>query len=111
MQQQERFDAFVEEFNYSRPHQALDHRRPGDFYRRSEHLFDEAPDPINYDLDDMTRTVYPDGRLTFRDRKLFRLTPALAGENVGLRELEAHRWLVSYAQVKLGWLDDRTMNF
>src|SRR4030095_388472 len=39
LQQQGRFDAFVQHYNHERPHQALDMRVPADVYTRSSRLY------------------------------------------------------------------------
>jgi putative transposase len=36
LQQQARFDTFIERFNHERPHQALGMRVPGELYTRSQ---------------------------------------------------------------------------
>jgi transposase InsO family protein len=35
LQQQDKFEDFIQEYNYERPHQALNMKRPGDLYRPS----------------------------------------------------------------------------
>ena len=39
LQQQARFDAFIDRFNYERPHQALDMKLPGELYTRSSRAY------------------------------------------------------------------------
>ena len=52
LQQQERFDDFVEEFNTQRPHEALDMKRPADVYvpsTKKHPVFLPDPDYSTYD--------------------------------------------------------------
>src|SRR5213083_1716772 len=44
LQQQERFDAFVREFNAERPHEALDMKCPGELYLTSPRSYDGLPE-------------------------------------------------------------------
>jgi transposase InsO family protein len=37
LQQQEKFERFVQEYNYDRPHQAIEMKRPADLYKPSPH--------------------------------------------------------------------------
>ena len=51
LQQQDRFDRFVSEFNEERPHEALDMKTPGEFYVKSSRAYEGLPD-----VDSTTRT-------------------------------------------------------
>ncbi len=44
LQQQDRFDSFLQEFNQERPHEALDMKRPADLYTASTRRYDGLPD-------------------------------------------------------------------
>jgi transposase InsO family protein len=43
LQQQEKFDHFVDEFNRERPHEALDMKRPADVYVASKRAYAAMP--------------------------------------------------------------------
>ena len=101
LQQQERFDVFREEFNEERPHEALGQRTPASFYSPSERACPTKVQELAYPLHDLTRLVSGSGLVSLR-QKVFFLTTALAGENVGLREVEDGCWLVSYVSLDLG---------
>jgi putative transposase len=111
-QQQERFDNFVEDFNNERPHQALEMRPPADFYRKSERAYRGLPE-LDYPLADDVRTVQAPGCVMFpaRTRTKFYLTEALVGEQVGLREIDDEKWLVTWATLDLGIFDGKTGKF
>jgi len=56
LQQQERFDQFVDEFNTVRPHEALDMKRPVEVYTSSTRpLPDTLPEPSYHAFDDVLR--------------------------------------------------------
>jgi putative transposase len=112
LQQQERFDRFQEIYNHKRPHEALDQRPPADFYRPSEVRYPEQIPEPQYPLHDIVLRVRPAGHIYMpgsgRASGSVFLSGALAGEHVGLRELEDSLWLVSYLFLDLGVLDLRT---
>jgi transposase InsO family protein len=110
LQQQERFDDFKEEFNKERPHEALDQQPPATIYVPSERRYpDEVPE-LEYPLHDLARAVGRTGFVQLNRVKFF-LTQALAGQHVGLREVDDGKWLVSYVQLDLGHYDERTQRF
>ncbi len=105
LQQQAKFDRFVEEYNHARPHQALGMRYPGELYTPSARRYQGLP-PLEYPLHDATLTVTQCGRLCFGGRKI-NLSVVFAGQNVGVREVADHVWLVSYMHYDLGFFDDQ----
>jgi transposase InsO family protein len=107
--QQERFDYFRDEFNQQRPHEALGMRCPADIYTTSLRRFPDELPALHYPLHDDRRRVRPCGHLHLfkRNRQVY-LSSALAGEFVGLRELDDRRWLVSFMDLDLGLVDVET---
>jgi transposase InsO family protein len=110
LQQQERFDRFREEFNEERPHEAIGQRPPAELYIPSDRRLSEELPELMYPLHDVTRLVSVVGHV-YLNGGYFHLTQALAGHDVGLRELEDGRWLVSYTSLDLGYYDPRTGRF
>lgn len=112
LQQQERFDNFVEEYNTKRPHEALQMKVPAEVYKPSVKPYPaEIPEP-QYPLHDIVKTVSPGGNVSFKGRnKNFFLETALSGEKIGLRELENNKWLVSFINLDLGYLDGKKCVF
>src|SRR5512138_2386586 len=82
LQQQARFDAFVQEYNQERPHQALGQQVPAAHYRASPRPYVGLP-PLDYPLHDWTATVTHCGRVCFRGRKV-NISHVLAGQAVGV---------------------------
>jgi len=105
LQQQERFDQFVEEFNTQRPHEALDMKRPAELYAAPTKKHpDFLPDPDYSTYDDALRvTEY--GLISLTRRRRVHLTTALAGQLVGIREEGDDRWLVSFMHIHLGHIE------
>jgi transposase InsO family protein len=103
LQQQAMFDAFVEEFNGERPHEALHMKCPAELYTPSSRPYDGLPD-ITYPLHERTITVTACGRICLY-RKKINISTVLAGQTVGIREVDDGIWLVSFMQYDLGYFD------
>lgn len=99
--QQERFDAFVEEYNTERPHEALSQARPVSVYRRSDTVYSEPIPALEYPHDDVVRRVR-DGEIRLPGGARIFISTVLDGETLGLRELDDGAWRVSYAGHALG---------
>ena len=106
LQQQARFDAFVTQYNHDRPHQALDMKVPADIYQRSARVYRGLTE-LSYPFHDGTFTVTPCGRICFKGRKV-NLRHVFAGQNVGVTQVGARIWLVTFRQYDLGYFDDET---
>jgi transposase InsO family protein len=102
LQQQERFDDFVDEFNTVRPHEGIGMKRPADVYVRSVRPFQGVvPEPRYPTYDDVLR-VNRCGQLYVPSVGQVALSNALAGERVGIREGRDGRWLINFCGVDLG---------
>jgi putative transposase len=106
LQQPARFDAFVDQYNHERPHQALDMKVPADLYVRSPRLY-RGLEELTYPFHDATMTVTHCGRICFNGRKV-NLSHAFAGQNVGVTQVGDRIWLVTFMQYDLGYFDDET---
>lgn len=69
LQQQEKFDLFVHDYNHDRPHEALGMKYPGEVYRTSERPYTGLPD-VEYPMHDRTITVTHCGRICMDRRKI-----------------------------------------
>jgi putative transposase len=103
LQQQQRFDQFIEVYNHQRPHQALGGAYPGDLYTPSARVYVPPGEP-DYPFHDRTLRVTRCGRLCIGRRKI-NLSNVLAGQTVGIREVDDRIWLVSFMQYDLGFFD------
>jgi len=103
LQQQERFDDFIEIYNNDRPHQALDGRYPGEVYTPSPREFHHPRQP-EYPFHDRTILVTQCGRICIGRRKI-NLSTVFAGQYVGVKEIDNDIWLVSFMDYDLGFFD------
>ena len=103
LQQQARFDAFVKEFNTERPHEALAMKTPAEVYRPSVRVYDGLPD-VAYPFHDRDILVTACGRICMH-RKKINISTALAGQTLGIKEVDDGIWLVSFMRYDLGYID------
>ena len=103
LQQQERFDRFIEVYNTERPHQALGGAYPADLYTPSARIYQPPPEP-EYPYHDRAIRVTRCGRICIGKRKI-NLSKVFAGQIVGIREVDDEIWLVSFLDYDLGFFD------
>lgn len=103
LQQQARFDAFVREFNGERPHEALAMRCPAELYTASPRPYDGLPD-LEYPWHDRDILVTACGRICLL-RKKINISIVLAGQKLGIKEVDDGIWLVSFMHYDLGYID------
>ena len=104
LQQQERFDSFIETYNNDRPHESLAGRYPGELYAPSARQY-RPPEHPEYPFHDRTVLVTHCGRICINKRKI-NLSRALAGQYVGVTEIADDIWLVSFMDYDLGFFDN-----
>ena len=105
--QQNLFDGFRREYNDERPHEALGQKPPVEFYQPSPRPYPAKPEQVEYDSHFQVRKVVSNGVFTWKDQKIF-VTKVLAGERVGLIEIDDGLWRVYFSRVELGVLDEAT---
>ena len=103
LQQQARLDAFVQEFNNERPHEALAMKMPGETYLPSSRPYVGLPE-LTYPLHDRDALVTACGRICMH-RKKINISTVLAGQRVGIKEVDDGIWIVSFMQYDLGYID------
>jgi transposase InsO family protein len=103
LQQQERFDHFIEVYNQGRPHQALGGTYPAEIYTPSPRAYSPPADP-EYPFHDRTKLVTRCGRICLGRRKI-NLSSVFAGQLVGIREVDNDIWQVSFLEYDLGYFD------
>ncbi len=103
LQQQAKFDDFLEEFNQERPHEALAMKCPAEVYSTSSRPYRGIPEP-HYPFHDRTVVVTSCGRLCLYNKKI-NLSVSLAGQAVGVKEVDHGIWLVSFMEYDLGYID------
>jgi hypothetical protein len=103
LQQQARFDAFMSEFNEERPHEALAMGCPAELYTASVRAYDGLPD-VEYPFHDRDVLVTACGRICMH-RKKVNISTVMAGQRLGIKEVDEAIWLVSFMHYDLGYID------
>lgn len=104
-EQQKRFDAFRQYYNEDRPHEALDQTPPAQHWHAPTRPFKHGglDDPW-YDADHQVRSVRRHGAIKWRGEFVF-IGQALAGEIVGVAEIENGHHIVRFCGRDLGVID------
>jgi transposase InsO family protein len=102
-QRQAWLDAFRYEYNYVRPHEALQMRTPQQIWQKSVRPYQEQPPCWEYPRGSEVKEVDSIGQLRLDGRRYY-ISKALAGREVGLLEVE-HRILVYYRRTLVCELD------
>lgn len=103
LQQQARFDDFLAEFNIERPHQALAMKRPTEVYTPSRKPYTGLPE-LAYPFHDRDVLVTACGRICMM-RKKINISAVLAGQRLGIKEVDDGIWLVTFIDYDLGYID------
>jgi transposase InsO family protein len=103
LQQQARFDAFVNEFNTERPHEAIAMKTPAELYAPSSRAYRGLPE-VEYPFHDRDILVTACGRICMH-RKKINLSTVLAGQKLGIKEVDDGIWLVTFMHYDLGYID------
>ena len=100
-EQQQRFDAFRAHYNGERPHEALDQTPPSAHWTPSPRRFPDRIEEPWYDAECQVRRVRPSGEIKWQGTNLF-ISEVLAGEAIGIVEIDAGAHLVRFANRDLG---------
>ena len=103
LQQQARFDDFVREFNAERPHEALAMKCPAEVYAPSPRPYTGLPE-LTYPMHDRQVMVTACGRICMQ-RKRINISTVLAGQCLGIKEVDDGIWIVSFMHYDLGYID------
>jgi len=103
LQQQARFDAFRQEFNAERPHEALAMKCPNEVYVTSPRRYEGLPE-LAYPFHDREILITACGRICLH-RKKIHISTVLAGQCIGIKEVDEGIWLVSFMRYDLGYID------
>src|SRR5690606_25367094 len=95
--------AFTAEFNNERPHEALGMKVPADCYQPSARDYHGLPE-LTYPLHDKDVIVTSCGRICMH-RKKINISTVLAGQRLGIKEIDEGIWLVSFMHYDLGYID------
>jgi len=102
LQQQGKFDEFIEEFNTQRPHEVLQMKCPANIYTASNRPYRGIQD-LQYPFHNRTGSPAADGFACIE--KKINLSRSLADQAVGVKEVDSGIWLVSFMDYDLGYAD------
>lgn len=108
--QQRRLRAFRADYNEVRPHESLEGRTPASCYVPSPRPYTNETPGLDYPLHYTRRQVRSGGDIKWRGRAIF-VSEVLAGEPLGLEEIEEGTWAVYFGPLALGRIMDRTGRF
>jgi transposase InsO family protein len=103
-EQQRRFDVFRCHFNEQRPHESLDQVPPIKLWQPPSRVLPAHLEDPWYDADHEVRRVRPTGEIKWRNELVF-IGEALAGERIGLCELDTGGHIVRFCGRDLGLID------
>jgi transposase InsO family protein len=104
--QQRRFARFCREYNYERPHEALDNQVPADRYTPSTRPLSPHLPSVEYPRQWEVRRVSCIGQVSWQGRALF-LSLALVGQDVAFEEVDDDLWTIRFTTVAIGRYDGR----
>jgi putative transposase len=105
---QESLDLWREEFNYQRPHEALQMRCPSEVYHKSTRQYQKL-ERLDYGAM-ATRAVKNNGVINWNNHQLF-VSQSLRGWTVGLKPSTPEGIEVWFAALLLGWIEPQTASF
>lgn len=105
--QQQRFDDFVADFNYHRPHQGIGRVPPATLYRRSQRTMPSSLPEPDYPGHFEVRRISKSGEFKLRGSK-FSLSSTLEHEYIGLEEVDDGIWSIYYFDTLLARLNEQT---
>jgi putative transposase len=103
--QARRFEAFRQDYNHQRPHQALGQIAPAGFYQSSPRAMPQRLPEPQYRSGMTIRKVRTSGEIKLGGH-FIHISSALAGDAVGLEEIE-QGWRVWFYKEPIGLLDHR----
>jgi hypothetical protein len=104
--QQKRFDAFRNEYNAERPHEALQQDTPAAHYHLSPRAYPSALPAPEYPLHFLVKKVTDAGTFRFQRRVLY-IANSLVDQHIGLEETDDGIWSIYVNTILLATLDER----
>lgn len=104
------FDLWRDEYNWVRPHEALQMKVPGDVYRKSKKAWEGTPEQLEYDRSFDRRRVSTNGTIKINNNSII-VSTALRGWDVGLKYIDDEHVEVWFDYLRLGEIDLSTNTF
>ena len=106
--QQHRFDQFRQEYNHLRPHEALGMKSPVKVYHASTREMPSHLPPVEYPAHYEVRRVSKNCGIRWNCKRVC-VSQVLAGEDIGLEEIDDGIWDIYFGPVWLGRLNEKLM--
>jgi transposase InsO family protein len=94
-------DAWVNEYNTLRPHEALGMQTPAEVYKKSDIPYIDEPFELEYPVTFLTRKVAKEGHIRINGQKIM-VSSALRTMEVGLQFKENNEYILWLAETPLG---------
>jgi hypothetical protein len=104
--QQKAFDAFRQEYNHQRPHEAHGQKPPVSCYTPSSREYPTRLIEPQYPDDWQKRKVSVGGQMRWKNNKV-QISHALVDQVIGLEPIEDGLWAIHFGSLELGQLDER----
>lgn len=105
--QQKAFDSFRDEYNNQRPHEALDQKAPITVYQYSNRPYPLRTPEIEYPKEYLIRKVLSQGDIAWKNKHIY-LSETLAGESIGLKQIDDRYYQIYFSNISLAILDSFT---
>ena len=110
LQQQEKFDVFIDEYNKERPHEGLKMKTPTEVYKASNREYKGLPE-LGYPFHEQEKRITVRGDIVLsRNRRVF-ISIVLANQPVGLTEVDDGIWKVTFMDYDIGCFDEDSYKF
>lgn len=106
-QQQRAFDRFMQEYDFEYPHEALGMKPPTACYSPSLRVYPERIPEVEYGSEYMVRQVRSNGEIRWNGGLLY-ICETMAGEPVGLKQVNDRYWEMRFSFHLLGYIDEVT---
>ncbi len=107
--QQRKLNRFVKEYNYERPHEALDMETPGLTHQFSTKPFPEKIKSYDYPSHMKVMNVTPNGNVRWKSYFWVYMTRGLIGSQVAAEELGNGIWKVFYRNIFLSYFNEKDL--
>jgi transposase InsO family protein len=104
--QQKAFDSFREEYNYQRPHQALNQKPPVSIFRPSSRPFPERLPEIVYPDEFELRAVRSQGEFKWKSHSIF-ISNSLINQTIAFQKLSDCLWNIYFSNLRLAVFDSK----
>lgn len=105
--QQKAFDSFRIEYNNQRPHEALNQNTPVSYYQCSPRPYPLKTPEVDYPKEYQVRKVLHQGDIKWKSKHIY-LSDTLAGEIIGMEQIDERLFQLYFSHIKLAILDTCT---